>query len=125
MARVVALTNLTFRGIIVNTHAEADGSIDVEGYDSGTMFINKYSSGGTTTYALPSLVDGTGKMFWFLNGQSTREIAVTAPSDSMMGVTETYTTLTTTSNSSGDCGFVVCDGTNYYFFAISGTWTGS
>ena len=124
-SRDVALTGLPNRGISINTHAEAAISIDVVGSDSGVLFINKFTDGGTTTYVLPSLVDGKGKMYWFLNGQSTREIAVTAPSDCMMGVDSTYTTLTTTSNSSGDCGFCVCDGTNYFFFALSGTWTGT
>ena len=122
--RDIAQIDIPFRGIIINTHAEADGSIDVEGYHSGTTFINKYTS-AKTTYTLPSLVEGAGKMFWFLNGQSSQQIAVTAPSAIMMGVDGTYTTLTTTSNASGDCGFCVCDGTNYFFFALSGTWVGS
>lgn len=121
--RDVAQIDIPFRGIIINTLAEADGSIDVEAYHSGTMFINKYTT--ITTYTLPSLVEGAGKIFWFLNGQSTAEIAVTAPSDCMMGVDDIYTTLTTSTNSSGDCGFCVCDGTNYFFFALSGTWAGS
>lgn len=121
--RVVALNTLPFRGIIINTHTEGDGSIDVEAYDSGTLFINKFYTGGITTYTLPSLAEGKGKIFWFLNGQSTRHIRVTAPSACMMGVDGTYTTLTT-SSSSGDCGFCVCDGTNYFFFALFGTWAG-
>lgn len=122
--RDVALTDLPFRGIVINTHTAAATSIDVEASDSGVLFINKFSTGGTTTYVLPSLAEGTGKVFWFLNGQSTRHIAVTAPSDCMMGSGSTYTTLTT-SSSSGDNGFCVCDGDNYYFFALSGTWGGT
>ena len=121
--RDVALTDLPFRGIVINTLAAAAASIDVEASDSGVLFINKYTT--KTTYTLPSLVEGKGKIFWFLNGQSTAEIAVTAPSDCMMGVDSTYTTLTTSTNSSGDNGFCVCDGTNYYFFALSGTWAGT
>ncbi|GAF71174.1 unnamed protein product, partial [marine sediment metagenome] len=80
--RDVALSGLPIRGISIATLAEASASHTLVGSDSGVLFINKYTT--TTTYTLPSLVDGKGKIFWFLNAQSTGEIAVTAPSDCMM-----------------------------------------
>jgi hypothetical protein len=121
--RDVCNIDIPIRGICINALADADASHTLVGSDSGTIFVNKYTT--TTTYTLPSLVDGTGKIFWFFNAQSTGEIAITAPSDCMIGEDSTYTTLTTTSNTSGDGGFVVCDGTSYYFFALQGTWNGS
>jgi hypothetical protein len=121
--RTIANIDIPVRGISIQTAAAATAAYTLVGSDSGVIFLNKYTT--TTTYTLPSLTDGTGKIFWFYNAQSTGEIAITAPSDCMIGEDDVYTTLTTTSNTSGDGGFVVCDGTNYFFFALQGTWNGS
>ena len=125
VSRDVALNELPMRGLAINADADNTNSFVLVGSDSGIIFINKETGTGVITYSLPSLVAGTGKIYWFYNAQTTQEIAITAPSDCMIGNTNTYTTLTTTSNDIGDSAFVTCDGTSYYFFAIAGTWSGS
>ena len=123
--RDIALNELPFRGISINAEADNVNAIIVVPSDSGVIFVNKESGTGTITYTLPAVALGAGKWFWFFNAQTTREIAVTALSACIISATSTYTTLTTSTNAIGDSGFIVGDGTYWYFFNIVGTWAGS
>jgi hypothetical protein len=120
--RDLALSEMNLRGLIIN--GDGDGvEVTVYPSDSGCIFVNKEDA-GTVTYTLPALADSKGKMFWFFNAQTTAGIAVTAPSACMFAPDATATTVTSGATT-GACGFVICDGTNYYWFEIEGTWTTS
>lgn len=120
--RNVALTELPIRGISINADA-AGQTVNVVASDSGVMFVNKEDA-GVVTYNLPAVADAAGKMFWFFNAQATVNILVNAPADTMFaGNNLAADNVLADGPQCGDCGFVICDGTSYYFFGISGTWT--
>ena len=117
--RDVALTELPIRGISINTLAGADATHKLVGSDSGVMFINYYNS--TTTYNLPAVADGKGKMFWFF-GAVANDIVVYGPAASTVyGDGAIGRTLTGTGEIGLSC-MVIGDGTVYYAFEIYGTW---
>jgi len=119
--RNVGLSELPLRGISINPEAGDVSAITVVASDSGVMFINK-ETGNSCTYTLPAVADGTGKMFWFLNAQDTKSTIINAPTSTMMMANMATASTATSAGDIGECGFVVCDGTNYYFFEIYGTW---
>lgn len=119
--RDLALTELPIRGLSINPASGGSSAITVVPSDSGIMFINKF--GTETEYTLPLVAEGKGKMFWFYNAQSSTAVLVSAQTAILMGVNSaTGTTLTDGSNI-GDCCLVVGDGTNYFGFVLSGSWT--
>ena len=120
MAATTTLFDIpAIRGLVVNADT---ASTTLVGADSGKMFLHTYTTNGT--YTLPALAAGKGKVFWFMNANTTSTLAITAPSDCMIGSDDTYTTLTSDAVA-GSCCMVVCDGTNYFCFEFSGTWSGS
>lgn len=118
--RNVALTELPMRGISVEPTG-GDGAVSVVASDSGVMFVNKYTT-GDTTYTLPAVADASGKMFWFFNAQNTKSLVVSAPSNTMIMDDNLVTTSATSASVGGECAFVICDGTDYYFHELHGTW---
>jgi len=116
--RDVALSELPIRGISINP-STASGAVTVVASDSGTIFINKYA--GTTTYTLPSVATGAGKMFWFF-GAIANDVVVYGPAaTTVYGPAALGRTFTGT-GAIGICCMVIGDGTSYYAFAISGSW---
>lgn len=107
------------RCLATNTDTAA---VTLVGADSGTMYMHTYTTNGT--YTLPSLVDGKGKVFWFMNANTTSTLAITAPSAIMVMADSTGTTNTSGADS-GSWAMVTCDGTNYFCFEGSGTWSAS
>ena len=121
--RDVALSELNFRGISINPASEGSNTITVVASDSGLLFINKWAT-YHTTYNLPAVAEGAGKMFWFYQGQATNNLIITAPAAIMITANAVNTTVTS-DNAYGSCGIVFGDGTNYYFIEIDGTWANS
>jgi len=118
----VALTELPIRGISINPDA-GGVTVNVVASDSGVMFMNKEDA-SAVTYNLPAVADAAGKMFWFFNAQQTANIVINAPANTMFMANDlAASSATATGEACGDCGFVICDGTSYYFFEFNGTWT--
>jgi hypothetical protein len=111
------------RGIDVNPLAGGSASITVYAYDSGIMFLNHYTT--NTTYTLPAVADGKGKMWWFMNANTTSTLAITAPAAIMVCNDNATSTTNTCAADAGSWAMVVGDGTNYFCFEGSGTWTAS
>lgn len=116
--RYVAVNQLPMRGISINP-STASGAVTVVGSDSGVIFINKYA--GTTTYTLPSVTDGAGKIFWFFGGIANDIVVYGPAATTVYGPAALGRTFTGT-GAIGICCMVVGDGTYYYGFAISGSW---
>lgn len=119
--RDIALNELPIRGLSINPASDGSAAITVVASDSGTMFINKF--GTETEYTLPAVADGKGKMFWFFNAQTSTAVLVTATTAIIMGVNSTTGTTLTDGSNIGDCCLVIGDGTNYFGFVLSGSWT--
>ena len=122
--RNVALSELNLRGLSINADAGDTTTINVVASDSGVMFIN-YEVGGDVTYNLPAVADASGKMFWFFNAQNTKSVIVNAPTSTLIMSNTVVANQTTSANTIGECSFVVCDGSKYFMFPISGTWANS
>ena len=121
-SRDIALSELPIRGVSIQTAADGDGSITVVPSDSGVIFVNKYIT-GNTTYTLPAVALCAGKWFWFYNAQTTKTLIVDGDDTKMMGGGQTaYDSMTGTADT-GACGFILGDGTNYFFFEIARSWT--
>lgn len=117
--RDVALNELPIRGISINANTAANTvAITVVPSDSGIIFINKETA--TTTYTLPAVADGKGKMFWFYEGYAAA-IDIYCGTACIVG-DATGQTATGTAVL-GTCAMVVGDGTYYYLFEISGAWS--
>lgn len=117
--RDVALTELPIRGISINTLADGGASHTLVGSDSGVIFINFYNS--TTTYNLPAVSAGKGKMFWFYAAVANDIIVYGPASSTIYGDGAIGQTLTGT-GAIGLCCMVIGDGTVYYAFEIAGSW---
>lgn len=119
--RDVALNELPVRGISINPISASGGTtpITVVASDSGVMFVNRYAS--ATTYNLPAVADGKGKMFWFYDGVGQTLIVYGPASSTVYGPTSLGQTLTGTADI-GICVMVVGDGDYYYAFCIHGGW---
>lgn len=121
--RDVALTELPFRGISINSTG-GSATVNIVASDSGVIFINKYVD-GDCTYSLPPVAEGKGKMFWFFQAQNTKNMIVNAPANTMfMGNDLAASTANDkgTNIECGDCAMVIGDGTSYYFLEIYGDW---
>ena len=108
------------RGLDVLTNPATTAGVTVVGADSGKVFCS--TNTGATTYTLPSLVDGTGKIFWFFLTNTTGTMVITAPSACMI-MNDTTGTTNTCAATAGSWVMVTCDGTSYYCFEGLGTWT--
>lgn len=118
-SRDIALSELPIRGISINTLLGVDDTHTLVGSDSGVMFVNYYNA--TTTYTLPAVVEGAGKMFWFYDAVG-NDILITSPTATRLyGPTALGTTCTGT-GAIGNCCMVVGDGTYYYVFAFTDNW---
>ena len=119
--RNVALTELPIRGISINADA-AGQTVNIVASDSGVIFINKEDA-GTVTYNLPAVADAAGKMFWFFDAQNLQSMLINAPADTLFCQNNLAADNITSTAQCGCCGFVICDGTSYYFFQVYRTWT--
>ncbi len=121
--RNVALSELPIRGISINDVAASDGAatVAVVASDSGVVFVNKYIT-ADTVYTLPAVADAKGKMFWFFNAQSTKNLNINGPANTIMINNDAAADNVTSAAYVGEAGFVICDGEFYYFFEIMGTW---
>lgn len=114
---------------ISTTPAGGDTAQTLVGSDSGMIFITHNTS--NITYTLPSLVNGKGKIFWFMNGNTTSTLTITAPTTSMIANNLVTATSSTCIADAGLWAMVVCDGTNYFCFssgptvATAQSWTAS
>jgi len=121
--RNVALNELPIRGISINDVTANSGSatVNIVASDSGVIFINKYVT-ADVTYSLPAVATAAGKMFWFFDAQTTKNIIVNAPANTMFMGNDLAASTATTTAEVGCAAFVICDGTYYYFFEIYGAW---
>ena len=117
VTRDLVLTEWAFRGIHINT---ATSSYDLVPSDSGIMFVNDY--GTATTYNLPAVALGKGKIFFFLNSEGAAATVISASTACIKGRQAAVCTVLT-SAAVGDWAMVVGDGTNYFLFAEAGAWT--
>ena len=108
---------------ISTTPAAGQTAQTLVGSDSGMIFITHNTA--NITYTLPSLANGKGKVFWFMNCNTTSTLAITAPSTSMVCNDSATATTNTSDAVAGQWAMVTCDGTNYFCFEGSGTWTTS
>lgn len=116
--RTVALTNLGFRGISVNT---TETAITVVPSDSGVIFVNENAS--ACTYTLPAVALSAGKWYWFFN-VGAAGIVVTGLTACLVGLhnaAATTCTFSTTSEMIGAGCRIDCDGTNYFVSPFAGT----
>jgi len=125
-ARNVALNEMNLRGISINADTTTNTvGINVVPSDSGIIFVNKevYSD---VTYTLPAVADGAGKFWWFVNGQTSYNIVITAPSNIFVGANNAAgTSMTPAGNNIGDAAMVFGDGTYYYLIEFVGGWASS
>lgn len=89
--------------------------------DSGTLFINL--STAEHTYTLPAVANGTGKSWMFYDGETTSAVKVVSPAADIMGIDSATGTTITSNSDIGDALLVIGDGTNYFAFEISGSWS--
>lgn len=113
-ARDMALNEMNFRGISINT---AETAITLVPSDSGIMFVNIYDPSETmVTYTLPAVADGKGKMFIFLNASNGGTSTVfNAPTACIKGRGTPRIAFRTQNR--GEWAIVVGDGTYYYLFS--------
>jgi hypothetical protein len=123
--RTVALTELPFRGISVNT---TETAITVVASDSGVIFVNENAS--ACTYTLPTVALAKGKWFWFFNVGAAGMVITGGTTDVMVGLNDAAAdtvTFGTTSEKIGAACAIFCDGTNYFvlpFNAATPTYSG-
>ena len=89
--------------------------------DSGTLFIDLSTS--SHTYTLPAVANGTGKSWMFYDGETTSAVKVVSPAADIMGMDSATGTTITSNSQIGDALLVIGDGTNYFAFEISGSWS--
>jgi len=89
--------------------------------DSGSLFINLSTS--IHTYTLPPVANGKGKSWLFYDADTTAAMKVASTAANFMAVDSATGTTLTDGAAIGDCLLVIGDGTNYFGFVISGTWT--
>jgi len=113
-ARDVALNEMNFRGFVINTEETA---ITVDASDAGIIFLQNYAS--ATTYTLPTVTLGAGKMFMFCNINTATSTLITSTTALIKGsYTGGAAKTTLTSGGVGDFCIIVGDGT--YWYAIAG-----
>ncbi len=114
------------RGISTNVAATTAQTLVAS--DSGMMFMN--NSTGAMVYTLPTVALGKGKLYWFMNANTTGTLAITAPTTSMVCNDNGSATTNTSIAVAGLWAMVVCDGTNYFCFeggsdGTEAAWTAS
>ena len=100
--------------------AASDTATTVTADDSGTLFVSLAT--GAHTYTLPAVAAAAGKCWLFFQADTTAAVLIASPANDMIGG-NTTADVATSASTTGDCAMVVCDGTYYYLFAISGAWT--
>ena len=121
--RNIALNELAFRGISINHASDNTAAVTVYASDSGILFINKFAS--TTTYTLPAVADCKGKVFYFM-AYSAVSIVIQGATAVIVGGTASAGVVglkVTSTAAIGAWAKVIGDGTNYFCFAGTGTWT--
>ena len=124
--RDVAQIGLPFRGIAINDATLNTAAVTVYASDSGILFINKYA--GTTTYTLPAVADCKGKIFFFYSYVANNLVITGGTADLLVGGSTSAVVdadTVTLTGVIGGWGVIIGDGTNFYFFAGTGTWTAS
>ena len=119
VTRTHGWSDIQLRGIHVNT---ATAAYTLTRDDSGIFFLNQYTT--NTIYTLPAIADSKGFIAFFMNANTTSTIAITSPTADTMVANDDATA--TTNTCAADCGswaLVIGDGTYYYCFEGSGTWT--
>ena len=117
--RTVALNEMNWRGLAINTD---DASHTLVASDSGIIFINNFAT--ATTYTLPAVATGAGKMFMFINANTATSTVITSTTALIIGTTTAGVAKTTlTSVAVGDWGIIMGDGTNWFWFASPTVWT--
>ena len=118
-ARDVALSEMNFRGFVINT---AETAITLVSSDAGIIFIQNNSA--ATTYTLPTVTDCEGKMFIFLNSNTATSTVITSTTSLIKGKqTAGATSTVLTSAALGDFLIIVGDGTYFYTIAGASHWT--
>ena len=123
--RDLALTGAPFRGIAINETGDSN-AVAVVASDSGILFINEFA--GTTTYTLPTVADMKGKWYSFYCNAAEAILVKGGTGDVMSGGNSgaaTNNDKVTSGATIGSWCIVTCDGTNYFVFAGTGTWTGA
>ena len=120
VARTVPLSEMNWRGLHINTDTSA---YTLVASDSGVIFIQNYAS--ATTYTLPAVGTGAGKVFMFVNANTATSTVITSTTALIVGTTTAGAAKTTlTSVAVGDSAIIVGDGTNWFWInqAIA-AWT--
>lgn len=115
--RNTALNELNFRGISVNP-TSGSNTVNIVASDSGVIFINK-NTGANTNYNLPAVADSDGKMFWFLNAQTSQDMNIIAPANTLVADNVTdgnYVNMA--ADTIGHGCFIIGDGSSYYLFEL-------
>jgi len=118
VTRNTAVSEWNLRGLSVNP-AAGTNTINIVPSDSGIMFINKNTS-ANTNYVLPTTIaDGDGKMFWFLNAQTSKDMIITAPANTLVADNAvTANSVNMAANTVGYGAIIVGDGSKYYLFEL-------
>jgi len=105
--------------------ATTDTATTVTADDSGTLFVNLSTS--AHTYTLPTVALGKGKIWHFLNAETTQTLVITGGStDLIMGGSDgNLADSITCAANAGESTSILCDGTYYYALNSNGTWTAS
>jgi hypothetical protein len=120
MATRVLFDIPVMRGTDVLTNPAAGAAVTVVGADSGKVFASTNTD--LTTYTLPAVALGKGKMWWFFLTNTTGTMAVASTAANM--IMNDATNVRNTCGADAGCWcFVVGDGTSYYCFEGYGTWT--
>ena len=94
--------------------------------DTGKLLVGN-KSGGAMTFTLPATVaDARECIFLFIQKQD-QNLLIAAPANSMIAknnATSDNVTFQTTTEKIGAACMVLCDGTNYFFFNLSGCTDG-
>ena len=121
--RDLALTGAPFRGIAINETGDSN-AVAVVASDSGILFINEFA--GSTTYTLPTVTDMKGKWYAFYCNVAQALVVLGGTVAAMSGGSSSAAVdddKVTSGATIGSWCIVTCDGTNYFVFAGTGTWT--
>jgi len=94
-------------------------SYSVLSSESGTIF----TASAAATFTLPAVADATGCYYTFINTANT-DMAVTAPSETLVAdgnASATTATFSTASHKIGGCVQVVCNGTKWIMMSVGNT----
>ena len=87
--------------------------------DSGTIF----TASGAATFTLPAVATSAGVYYTFINTSNT-DMAITAPSGTLVAdgnASATTATFSTSSHKIGGCVQVVCNGTKWLMISVGNT----